>query len=255
MKRHIHVLAGALAFVLSISASSPTLFSHDQRSPVAYTVASGLAGANTAEDAQGAVSGQGAMKFRVLYTSERLPEDARKVLVAAHGGFTVDRRQGRGETYFALPGAGILQISADLKTIRLLETPEAIRDVNLHNVTIWYGTDGAGYLTFPANKTGEIHTTTLDGTLVHTLHAPTPRDDFDHPHRQRLLPGKGELRPHRRGTSRREALCDDGLLESRLRFNGSSPEYQPLSGHLARPWLSAARAMVPASSARGMVLP
>src|SRR5512146_3518021 len=69
---------------------------------------------------KGAVSGQGKMKFKVLYTANHLPEPAQKVLVNAHGGFAVDRRPGKGETYFALPGAGILKISADLKTVRLI---------------------------------------------------------------------------------------------------------------------------------------
>ena len=195
MKRHTHVLVCALAVVLSLSASSQTLLSHDHRSAVAFTVVGGMEGAATAEASKGAVSGQGVMKFRVLYTSERLPEEARKVLAAAHGGFTVDRRPGRGETYFALAGAGILQISADLKTVRLLETPEAIREVNLHNVTIWYGPDGTGYLTFPAHKTGDIYTTTLDGALVHTLQSPTPKDDFDHPTVNDYFRGKGNFAP------------------------------------------------------------
>src|SRR5215471_16035730 len=75
------------------------------------------------------ISGQGKMKFRVLYTSERLPEEARKVLIKAHGGFAVDRRPGKEETYFALPGAGILQISADLRSIRVLPTAEPMKDV------------------------------------------------------------------------------------------------------------------------------
>ena len=63
------------------------------------------------------VSGQGKLKFRVLYTAERLPPEARKVLVDAHGGFAVDRRPGKEETYFAIPGAGILRISSDLKAM------------------------------------------------------------------------------------------------------------------------------------------
>ena len=62
-----------------------------------------------------AVSGQGKMKFRVLYTSEHLPAEAQKVLTGAHGGFAVDLRPGKGETYFSLKGAGIIQISGDLK--------------------------------------------------------------------------------------------------------------------------------------------
>src|SRR5260370_40282828 len=79
------------------------------------------------------ISGQGKMRFRVLYTADRLPEEAKKVLVKAHGGFAVDSRPGRGETYFALPGAGILQMSADLKTTRLRDTSVEMKKVNLPN--------------------------------------------------------------------------------------------------------------------------
>src|SRR5206468_12317836 len=109
------------------------------------------------------VSGQGMMRFRVLYTSASLPEEARQVLVKAHGGFAVDRRTGRGETYFALPGAGILQISSDLKNIRVLSTSPDMKHVNLHNTTIWYTQDGRPYLVFPAIQAGKVFTTTLDG--------------------------------------------------------------------------------------------
>ena len=98
----------------------------------------------------GATSGQGAMRFRVLYTSERLPEKAREVLASAHGGFAVDRRPGRGEVYFALPGAGLLRISADLRSIRLLETDPAMRETNLHNTTLWEAADGTPLLSLPA---------------------------------------------------------------------------------------------------------
>lgn len=125
-----------------------------------------------------AVSGQGKMKFRVLYASSHLPEEAITVLRKAHGGFAVDHRKGKGETYFALPGAGILQISADLKKIRLLETAAEMKDVNLHNTTIWYDRDGKPYLTFPANQAARVFTTTVDGKLVHTLDAPTAEINF-----------------------------------------------------------------------------
>ena len=61
------------------------------------------------------VTGQGPLRFRVLLTSASLPEAARNVLTSAHGGFAVDHRPGKGETYFALPGAGILRLGADMK--------------------------------------------------------------------------------------------------------------------------------------------
>ena len=141
------------------------------------------------------VSGQGEMKFHVLYTSDRLPPEARKVLVNAHGGFAVDRRTGKEETYFALPGAGILQISSDLKTIGLIDTPDEMRNLNLHDTTIWYDPDGTPYLTFPANDAGKIFTTTLDGKLVNTLEAPTATVDFEHLEIRDYFLGGGNFAP------------------------------------------------------------
>src|SRR5437773_8648194 len=108
-------LRGVIA-LLAIGSSVASVRAHDPR---VYAKASQApaASAAPARPVPG-ISGQGKMRFRVLYTSERLPQEARQVLVKAHGGFAVDRRPGRGETYFALPGAGILQISADLKSVR-----------------------------------------------------------------------------------------------------------------------------------------
>lgn len=114
------------------------------------------------------VSGQGTMSFRVLYTRAHLPERAEAVVEKAHGGFAVDRREGHGEVYFALAGAGIIKISDDLETTYLLDTPEEIRDINLHNTSIWFEGSEA-FLTFPANDAGKIYTTSLDGRLQHTL--------------------------------------------------------------------------------------
>ena len=127
------------------------------------------------------VSGQGDLRFRVLYTRSHLPEAAVAVLESAHGGFTVDRRPGRGETYFFLPGAGIVVISGDLKSTRLLDTDDRMKGENLHNTMIWFDPDGTPFLTFPANNAGLIFTTTLQGKLVHTLEIPGGRDSFDQP--------------------------------------------------------------------------
>src|SRR5215210_4976617 len=82
-----------------------------------------------------AVSGQGKMKFKVLYKSDHLPPEAQQVLTGAHGGFSVDLEKGKGETYFALKGAGIVQISADLKSTRMVDTPEEMKNTNLHNTS------------------------------------------------------------------------------------------------------------------------
>jgi len=112
-----------------------------------------------------AVSGQGKMKFKVLYKSDHLPPEAQKVLRGAHGGFSVDLEKGKGETYFALKGAGIIQISADLKSTRMVDTPEEVRSTNLHNTTIWHAPDGKAHLLFPGNEANKVFVTGLDGKL------------------------------------------------------------------------------------------
>lgn len=150
-------------------------------------------------------SGQGRYRFRVLYTSAHLPAEAQKVLKAAHGGFAVDRRPDRGEIYFALPGAGLIEISADLAKTRLIDTPPELRETNLHNTTIWYAPGGEAYLSFPANQAGRVYTTTLDGRLVDTLEAPEPGADLGHPVANDYFRGRGNFVP-----TDVEAL--DGLL-------------------------------------------
>jgi hypothetical protein len=141
------------------------------------------------------ITGQGSMKFKLLHASDHLPSEAQKVLVNAHGGFAVDRRPGREETYFALPGAGILQISADFKSINMVDTPDDMRKINLHDTNIWYDKDGTPYLVFPANSEGKIFTTTLDGKLVHTLDPPTAADQFERQEVHEYLLGGGNFSP------------------------------------------------------------
>lgn len=184
------------AILLGITLGEVSVRAHHTPNPRVSTnavQAPAAAGAKSAV-ARG-ISGHGKMRFRVLYTSEHLPGEAKQVLVSAHGGFAVDRRPGKGETYFALPGAGILQISADLKTIRMLATPENVKKVNLHNTTLWQAPDGISYLVFPANAAGKVFTMTLDGKLVHTLDAPTGEEEFERPEVSDYFLGKGNFAP------------------------------------------------------------
>lgn len=127
----------------------------------------------TGKDNATKVSGQGDYKFKVLYGRDHLPAEALKVLKSAHGGFAIDRREGRGETYFSLRGAGIIQISADFKSTRMIATAPEVKNDNMHNTTIWHGNDGTPYLTFPSNAKGKIFTTNIDGKLLNTLSAPS----------------------------------------------------------------------------------
>jgi len=132
----------------------------------------------TLDPAAKGVSGTGALRFRVLLTAAVLPAEARKVLVSAHGGFAVDHRPGREETYFALPGAGILRLGADLRQVALVPTPPEMKDTNLHNTTIWYAPDGQAFLSFPANDAGRVFTTSLAGELRSTLARPAEGEDL-----------------------------------------------------------------------------
>ncbi len=143
----------------------------------------------------GKVSGQGKMKFKVLYTSSHLPAEAQKVLKDAHGGFAIDRRPGKGETYFALPGAGIIQISADLKSTKMIATESAMKNTNMHNATIWYADGGKPFLTFPGNQAGQVFTTDLNGKLLHTLSAPKGHADLGSPVASDYFFGQGNLVP------------------------------------------------------------
>jgi hypothetical protein len=131
----------------------------------------------------------------VLLTSARLPDAARKVLTSAHGGFAVDHRPGRGDTYFALPGAGILRMSADMEHIALVDTAPEMKDTNLHNTTIWYAPDGTAYLSFPANDLGRVFTTSLTGDLLHTLARPTESGDLGLPSVLDYFAGGGAFVP------------------------------------------------------------
>ncbi len=127
----------------------------------------------------GWTSGDGSLRFEVLYTREHLPEQAQAVLEKLHGGFGVDRREGHGETYFSVPGAGIIRLSADLGKAEMIATDSEMRDANMHNATVWVGADGAAYVTYPGNAIGKVFTTTTAGGLLHTLSSPGPGQAFD----------------------------------------------------------------------------
>ncbi|MBM3797869.1 MAG: hypothetical protein FJW31_28345 [Acidobacteria bacterium] len=143
------------------------------------------------------VSGNGKMRFKVLYTSKHLPAESQKeeVLKKAHGGFAVDRRPGRGETYFALPGAGIIQISADLKSTKMLNTAPEVRDASIHNATIFEGPDGAPYLALPGNGVSKVFITNLEGKLVHTINAPDGTQEMGSTTANNYYLGRGNFIP------------------------------------------------------------
>ncbi len=125
------------------------------------------------------VSGQGDLQFKLMQTSASLPAKALDGLNAAHGGFAVDRREGKGEIYFALPQVGIIRIANDLNTIEILPTDAEMATKNMHNSKIWVGDNGQAYLTFPGTDSARVWTTTDQGALVNILEAPTADTPFD----------------------------------------------------------------------------
>lgn len=141
------------------------------------------------------VSGQGKFKFRVLYRGDHLPQEAQAVLKGAHGGFVTDLRPGKGETYFALKGGGIIQISKDLKSTRMMPTPAEMKGTNSHNANLWNAPDGKTYMLFPGNEAQAVFLTTMDGKLVDTLKAPTADTDLGNPGAQAYFRDKGPFIP------------------------------------------------------------
>ena len=141
------------------------------------------------------ITGEGKMRFRLLFSASHLPAEAAKVLTGAHGGFAIDRRGGKGESYFSLKGAGIIQISSDLKNTRMIDTAAEMKGVNLHNSTIWYAKDGTPFLTFPSNEASKVFTTNIDGKLLHTLNAPDGSTDLGSPIVNDYFKGRGNFIP------------------------------------------------------------
>jgi hypothetical protein len=141
------------------------------------------------------VSGTGKMRFHVLYTSQNLPPEAQAVLKSAHGGFAVDTRPGKGEIYFALKGAGIVQISSDLKTTRMMNTPAAMKNTNLHNSTIMFPPGGGAYLAFPGNEANRVFVTSMEGELLQAIEPPDGSTDLGSPVANDYFKGRGNFIP------------------------------------------------------------
>ncbi len=187
-----------VALVIALLSGDAHVFAHAHHLQAASAVPSQAATPappGTIDPAAKGVSGTGALRFRVFLTSAGLPEEARKVLTSAHGGFAVDHRPGKEETYFALPGAGILRLAADLRQIALVPTSPEMKDTNLHNTKIWYAPDGTPFLSFPANDAGRVFTTSLAGELLHTLARPTESDEFGLPSVHDYFVGGGAFVP------------------------------------------------------------
>ena len=90
--------------------------------------------------ASGGVSGSGQDDVCALYTTTHLPPEATKG--ADRRARRLRRRPPAGGGLGFVKGAGIIQISGDLKSTRILPTPDEVKNANLHNAAIWTAADG-----------------------------------------------------------------------------------------------------------------
>lgn len=128
-----------------------------------------------------ASSGDGNLTFDVLATAKDLPKmvfeenpfaKKRRILDCAHGGFAFDHRQGKGEVYWFLQGAGAMRIHSDRSKIELLATDPKMVKFNMHNAT-FFEHKGKGRIAWPANGGACVFITDVDGNLLHTIGRPT----------------------------------------------------------------------------------
>lgn len=128
------------------------------------------------------VDGQGSWKFRYRPDLSQVPVEE-KFLLEAHGGFAVDRSlpEDKRQTYFGLPGVGVLKVSPDLTKITVVGGDKGLfkegetrpRHMwNYHNTAIVKNA-GSTYLGFPGNNSGNVWITNLDGNIVTTLKKPS----------------------------------------------------------------------------------
>jgi hypothetical protein len=141
------------------------------------------------------VTGQGALRFRVLMTGAQLPEAARKV--GGVGPRRLRRRppRGQGRDVLRAPGAGVLRLSADFKQVTEIATAPEMKDTNLHNTAIWYGRDGTPMLSFPPTTSGASSRPRSRASCLNTLGAPGADDDLGMPAVRDYFAGGGALVP------------------------------------------------------------
>src|SRR5256885_7527698 len=63
----------------------------------------------------------------------------------------------------------------------MVDTPEEMRNTNLHNATIWKAGDGKAHLLFPGNEANKVFVTGLDGKLEAVLMTPDAGADLGNP--------------------------------------------------------------------------
>ena len=131
------------------------------------------------------VSGEGAFRFELMLGSDALPEkvfavnphdpQGRTILESAHGGFALDSREGKGEVYWFLQGAGILRVNSEITRVDLLDTDPRMVALNMHNATFFVH-GGKPMIAWPANLGHRVFVTDLEGKILHDIGRPTAQE-------------------------------------------------------------------------------
>jgi hypothetical protein len=148
------------------------------------TIAEVLSLPQNQEGSEGSIepaSGNGSLAFEVQVTSEALPKkvfeanafdgNKRAILDCAHGGFAYDYREGQGEVYWFLQGAGILRVARDRTRVELVKTDPEMLKFNMHNATFFVHKDKP-MIAWPANGGSSVFVTDLSGQLLRTIGRP-----------------------------------------------------------------------------------
>jgi hypothetical protein len=116
-------------------------------------------------------SGQGSFVFEHIEDFRRLPEVALPFEKGLHGSTGADKRPGKGELYYGMPGLGILRVSADLQTQDVITLPPDLVSLNFHSARIEQ-LDGQPHLVLASNSTESVIVATLDGDVEYVLGRP-----------------------------------------------------------------------------------
>ena len=180
------------------------------------------------------ISGQGDLKFRVLYAEDHLPANAVEVLRKAHGGFAVDRRQGRGRNLLCIAG------SRNRSVERGPPNDEPDRDRRRHE-----GCESTQHddlvrrrRSFPY-LSGQrcwqsVHHEAGWNTGPHSGNLRSAEQLRGY-HSQRILQESREVCSNGCGAPGQPALCDDGVFQARLCTHGQDFEHESVQSCLEQP--------------------
>ncbi len=123
-------------------------------------------------------TGEGEWTFRWNRELSELPEEAKKVLAGAHGGFAVDWK-GNRDVYFALKGCGVIKMSADLTKKEVIHLDPYLLQGNFHNTTLIRDEKGNPYLALPDDERERVYIASVDGKLINVLQHPRGNQYYD----------------------------------------------------------------------------